>query len=207
MTPQVPDSEPKEIIIGETVKWRSSDPDYSPTDGWALKYYLRGPGSGTGKGLNLTEDDAIAVDGSSWLITIPSTTLDPDADPLPPASDQLAAGDYYWERWVEQGAEKYLRDRGKVIVKQSLAVTDAATVYDGRSETKKTLDAIRAAMAGRATAAQSERTIGNTTIRFMTMADLLIAETRWQQLYNQEVRAERLRNGAPFLQNVNIRLR
>lgn len=85
-----------------------------------------------------------------------------------------------------------------------LPVRDAAT-FSPASTVKETLDAIRAAIAGVATRAQRTRTIGNTTIEFMSMQDLIIAETRWQQLYNAERRAERLRNGEPFFKNVQTR--
>jgi hypothetical protein len=192
----IPTIEPSEIIIGETVKWSIGDSDYSPADGWALQYLLRGPASGTGKGLDLTESNCIDARDSDWLMTIPATET---GDPLPPATDQLVAGDYYWERWVTKAAETYRRGAGKIIVKQSLSAITTSTAYDGRSEVKQTLDAIRAAIAGRATAAQQERTIDNTTIRFMTIPDLMIAETKWQQLYNQEVRRARAARGeSPF---------
>lgn len=193
MSAQIPTSEPFEIIIGETVKWSISDPDYSPADGWALKEYLRGPGSG----LNLTEADCIAVDGSAWLITIPAHDT---GDPLPPATDQLGAGDYYWERWVEKGAEKYRRASGKTIVKQSLASVATNSTYDGRSEVKQTLDAIRAAIARVATQAQLERTIAGTTIRFMSIDDLEKAEAKYVRLYNRE-----LRKGRPPFRTISTR--
>lgn len=85
-----------------------------------------------------------------------------------------------------------------------IPVRDAVT-FSPASNVKQTLDAIRAAIANRATASQQERTIGNTTIRFMTIPDLIVAETKFQQLYNQERRSERLRNGEPFFKTVHTR--
>jgi hypothetical protein len=85
-----------------------------------------------------------------------------------------------------------------------IPVRDSST-FSQPSEVKATLDAIRAAIARVATAAQRSRSIGGTTIEFMSMQDLIIAETKWQQLYNQERRAERLRSGAPFFKNVHTR--
>jgi hypothetical protein len=201
---EIPTFEPAEIIIGETVKWRISFTGYSPVDGWALTYYLRGAGAG----FNLTEDDCIAVDGTGWLVTIPAVTTTPEGeDPPPPgpATDQLTAGDYYREAWVEKADEKYRVSSGKTIAKQSLATVETDEAYDGRSAVKKTLDAIRAAIAGRATAAEQSRTVANTTIQFMTMQDLMIAETRWQQLYNQEVRRARAARGESAFRMVRTR--
>jgi hypothetical protein len=85
-----------------------------------------------------------------------------------------------------------------------IPVRDAST-FSGPSQTKTILDAIRAAMAKSATRAQLRKQIGDKTIEYMSMSELLIAETRFQQLYNQERRSERIRQGAPFLKNVHTR--
>jgi hypothetical protein len=85
-----------------------------------------------------------------------------------------------------------------------IPVRDSAT-FSGPSETKAILDAIRAAMAKSGTRAQLRKQIGDKTIEYMSMSELLIAETRFQQLYNQERRSERIRQGAPFLKNVHTR--
>jgi hypothetical protein len=199
MTPQIPTSEPPEIIIGETVKWRKSLADYKAGDGWALAYYFRGPSSGVGKGLDI-EGDLVAVDGDDWLITIPATSNGDD-----PSTSNLGAGAYYWQGWVTKDGEQHQVAEGKATVKPNLFDLETSAAYDGRSEVKKTLDAIRAAIAGRATAGQQERAIGNTTIRFMTIADLVIAETKFQQLYNQEVRRARAARGESAFRMVRTR--
>ncbi len=202
MSAQIPTSEPVEITIGQTLKWRKSLADYKASDGWALAYYFRGPASGTGKGLDIEGDPLVVADGSDWLITIPATSTDDD-----PSTSNLGAGVYYWQAWVTKDDEEFQVGDGKTTVKPNLFDLDAGATYDGRSEVKQTLDAIRAAIAGRATAAQQQRTIANTTIQFMTITELMLAEKRFQQLYNQELRAERIANGQPAFQNVYLRFK
>jgi hypothetical protein len=85
-----------------------------------------------------------------------------------------------------------------------IPVRDAAT-FSPTSNVKATLDAIRAALAKNATRAQLRRSIGDKSIEFMSVSELLVAETRFQQLYNQQRRAEKARQGAPFLKNLHAR--
>lgn len=198
MSAQIPTTEPVEITVGQTLKWRKSLNDYKASDGWSLSYYFRGAGAG----LDIEGDPLVVADGGDWLITIPATSSGDD-----PSTSNLAAGPYYWQAWVAKDDEEYQVGEGKTTVKPNLFDLETTAAYDGRSEVKQTLDAIRAAIAGRATAAQQERTIGSTTIRFMTVPDLLLAEKRFQQLYNQEVRRERVAKGLPAVQNVYIRFR
>lgn len=83
-------------------------------------------------------------------------------------------------------------------------VRDSAT-FSQASNLKETLEAIRAAIAKNATRAQLRRTIGDKAIEWMSIDELLKAETRYQQLYNQEKRNERTRAGEPFVKNIHAR--
>lgn len=196
MSAPVPTFEPSEIIIGETVKWRKSLGDYLAGDGWVLSYYFRGVGAG----LDIEGGTLVAVDGDGWLVTIPATSTGDD-----PSTSNLSAGAYYWQAWVAKSGEEYMVGEGKATVKPNLFDLAAADTYDGRSEIKQTLDAIRATIAKRATAAQLRRSIGNTQIEFMSMTELMIAETKWQQLYNQEVRRARAAKGESAFRMVHTR--
>lgn len=40
----IPETEPTEIIAGDTLRWNKTLTDYPADDGWVLKYSLRGPG-------------------------------------------------------------------------------------------------------------------------------------------------------------------
>src|SRR5215831_7826948 len=69
-------------------------------------------------------------------------------------------------------------------------VRDAATFVD-TSDLQATLEAIRAAIAQTATRAQLRRQIGDKAIEWMTPEQLIAAETRFQQLYNDALRKSR----------------
>jgi len=85
-----------------------------------------------------------------------------------------------------------------------IPVRDAGT-FNQASTIKETLDAIRAAIAGNATRAQRSRQVGDKRIDWMTPQELIVAETRFQQLYNQEKRNEAIRAGEPFMKTVHTR--
>lgn len=187
----IPTDEPTQITQGETIKWSKSFSGYPASAGWALKYYFRGPGAG----LNLDiPGGAIAISGDGWIVTI-------DSD----ATKTLGAGMNYWQAWLENAGDNLLASEGRTKVEAGLDAIDPGEPYDGRSEVKKTLDAIRAAIAGRATQAQLRRSIAGTMIEFLSITELLAAETRWSQLYNAEVRSERTQAGEPFMATIHTR--
>jgi hypothetical protein len=192
MSTPIPTNEPTQITQGATVKWSKSFADYPASGGWNLKYYFRGPGAG----LDLdVAGGAIVVNGDGWIVTIDNSQ-----------SASLGAGINYWQAWIDNGGgESYVLGEGRTQVDAGLGSVDSGAPYDGRSEIKKTLDAIRAAIAGRATQAQLRRSIAGTMIEFMSITELLAAETRWTQLYNAEIRGERVQAGEPLMATIHTR--
>lgn len=189
----VPNYIPGEITKGETVEWQTTSTEYPPADGWTLTTYFRCNAANSGV------DVVASVDGSDYLSTM---TL---------ADSAKLTGRVDWQAWVSKGAEETLERHqigsGFLEAKPGFVSIDADDAHDGRSAVKQTLDAIRAALTKTATRAQLERTVGNKTIRWMSIEELIKAETRFQQLYNQELQADQLRNGGSFLPNVYIRLK
>lgn len=128
MPPTVlPSTEPARLPAGDTWRWTRTDPDYTPADGWALKYAFRGHDA-----LNVT---AVAlVDGTGWEITV--TAAD---------SGKLTAGDYEWTRWVEKAGERYTRGAGVLVVSPNL---DTALAGERVSWAQKTLTVLEQFFAG-----------------------------------------------------------
>jgi hypothetical protein len=112
---------------------------------------------------------------------------------------------YQWQAWVEKGSEKHLVDSGQTKCKAALGPVNASAVFDGRSEIKKILDAIDAAIKKKATADQLEYVIGSRQLRRYSMTELIALRTQYAKLYSQELRAEKLKQGAPFFKNINVR--
>jgi hypothetical protein len=144
------------------------------------------------------------VDTSTWELPDDLVKVDDDKNPTSTSieidfTSAIIGRNYTCYNTVTISPSGQRRRRAMII-----PVRDAAT-FSQASTAKATLDAIRAAMAKTATRAQLRRTIGDKSIEWMSMSELLIAETKFQQLYNQERRNEKIRQGAPFLKNVHTR--
>lgn len=180
------DQEPERLVTGATAQWRKISTDYPATDGWEMAYYFR---KAEGDGFNVTAE----ADGSDYLATIEST-----------ATESLTAGTFSWQCWVINGAVKYLVDSGKLVMSAGFDPS-ATTQVDGRSEVKKILDAIDAMIGKRANKIQQEYVLGNRQMKYIPIPDLIALRTQYAHLYNEEVRAERLRKGGPFFKNILVR--
>jgi hypothetical protein len=195
-TPTIPTVEPIEFAIGETLKWRKTFKDYKASDGWDLSYYLRG----AGPGLDIEGTNFVVVDGDSFLVTIPAESTG-DA----PSTSNLTAGTYYWQAYVSLSGERYKVGDGQFAVKANLFDATVSAAYDGRTANEVALAAVRAALAQKATADQLSYTIGNRQVQRYSLTELIALESRLTQLVNQDRRAEGLREGLPFFQNVHAR--
>lgn len=179
--------EPKTFIQGETLKWKRSFSDYPAGDGWVLVYYFRGAGSGF--------DAAATVDGNDYLVTVPTAT-----------TSACAVGDYEWQAWFSKDGEKHLADSGRVAVKAGLNSLETSATFDGRSEAEKTLTAIRAMLANKATLDQQSYVIGNRQLNRIPIADLLMLEKRYVMIVSRERQAARIKKGGKFFKTVHIRM-
>jgi hypothetical protein len=126
MAIDIPLTEPARIRAGDTVTWRKSLGDYPATDGWTLYYRL----------INATAkiDITASADGADHLVSIAKTT-----------SDDYVAGDYVLVAWVANGTERVSLPGGRIKIDPDLAAVSAAG-YDSRTQAKKMLDAIDAAL-------------------------------------------------------------
>lgn len=180
--------EPTEITIGETLTWTKSLSDYLPADGWTLTYYFRG----AGKGFNAEATE----ETGAFLINVAATV-----------TAEMSAGVYSWQAFVSKDDEKFLVDSGEVTAKAGFLVVDPTMTVDNRSEIKKTLDAIDAAIKGKATKDQMEYAIGNRQLKRYSISELIEARTLYAKLYSQERRTEKLKQGAPFAKTIRVRFK
>jgi hypothetical protein len=183
----VPTFEPESFIVGESLSWTKTLDGYSAADGYALKYYFRAPG-GTGFDVTAT------ADGSGWAISVPASD-----------TQGLAAGSIYWQAEVTKGSERHIVEEGTSTVRQRLGALTATTAFDGRTQAERDLEAVRAALAGNLDVA--EYTIAGRTLKRRTKEDLIKLEHNLAMRVATERRAARLRDGAPFFQNVTVRFK
>jgi hypothetical protein len=176
--------EPKEIISGDTVAWTAeADSDYKASDGWALTYYLNGPSR-----LAITG----VADGDNWTVTITAAE-----------SAALTVGIYELQARVSKASEAYTQSVTKLEVLANPATQVAG--YEARSHNQIALDAINAAIEGRATHAEQAVTIGAKSIQYMTFEELITAKMKYERFVESDEAAERVNKGLQSGRQVGVR--
>ena len=127
MAIDIPTTEPARVRAGDTITWRKSLGDYPATSGWTLYYRL----------INADNkiDITAAADGADHLVSVANGT-----------SALWVAGDYVSIAWVDDGTQRASLPSGRIVVLPNLAAISAVGGYDGRTQAKKMLDAIDAAL-------------------------------------------------------------
>lgn len=188
MAIDIPDTEPAKVRAGDTITWRKSLADYPASDGWTLYYRLI---SATAK-----FDITAAADGADHLVTVAKST-----------SATYTAGDYVLVAWVADGTERVSLGQGRITVLPDLAAVSAAG-YDARSQAKKMLDAIDAALLSLSSgerlavveAEMASRRIKYDVNGLMKLRNLYAAQVR------AEENAERAALGLGSRNKLNVRL-
>ena len=167
----IPVNEPLSIRSGNTVKWRKSLSDYPANDGWALTYTLTLQ-SDFSKRLQV----AAVVDGADFVTTL--TAVQTAAMP---------AGTYNLFGSVSKSGERYDVFAGTIEIKPDLA---SLLTGDHRSDIKRKLDAIEAAIEGKATVDQLSLSINGRSITRYSLAEMLTLRDRLKADYQKELQAE-----------------
>ena len=145
---------------------------------WALKYYLR------------TNSPAVGhtVTGSAyntgWEFTISSTD-----------SGNFEAGDWTWQAVISKGSESFELGRGLFTVKKSYIYTGTPTGLDGRSQAKKDLDSVKAAIRHIIDNKASEYTIGDRTFKYADLSELRKRESQLKAECVREDKADMIAQG------------
>lgn len=170
---------PQQITQGDSLSWSDSETNHlgkniSSTD-YILKYALRGSTS-----LDLTGE----AEGSGWVTSITKVQ-----------SAALSPGFYYWQAFVEKGTdEKITLGTGRVEILKDLSAVSG--VFDGRTQNRKDLDAVQAAIRAMISGgAVQEYSIGNRSFKKMTLSDLRVLESKLKFDVNQEERAQKIKDG------------
>jgi hypothetical protein len=167
---------PSQITAGDTLTFTTTLADYSAADGWVLSHVLIPRTSGS----DVLTFDATA-DGSDFDSTVAAVTT---AD--------WTAGIYTWAAYVSKAGERFTVARGTTEVLANPADTEGG--YDPRTHARKALDAINAAIEGRATHVHREYEIRvNESWRRVldtTYEDLIKAKTYYEGLVASETAAE-----------------
>lgn len=187
---------PEEIVVGDTLDFGVSVPDYPATAGWTLKYRLT-PRFATPPTPPVTL--TAAPDGSDYRITVgPATT------------SLWTAGAYTWARWVEKsGARQTLNESGQLLMKADPATTNQG--FDSRSHARKVLEAIQAILEDRSSSTQRELvayTIGSRSQQFDqadTKASLIELKSKYEWLVANEDARDAIAAGLPNPRLIRVR--
>lgn len=158
-----------QLIAGTTWQWSQLVEGYSAADGYALTYLFAGPAK-------LSIDATADADGVGFV-------LEAAAD----KTKALAPGSYAWAAVITKDAFRVEIARGAVEIVADLA--DMAAGADTRSHVKRTLDAIRAVLEGRAGRIEAEYQINGRLVRLMPPSELREWEKEYAARYRQELRA------------------
>lgn len=166
-------AEPLSFTRGDTVTWTKDLADYPANQSWVLKYYFRGP---------QVIDITAAASGASHLVTIAAA-----------ASATYIAGRYSWQARVEKGAEKFTVDSGTITIDADMA--SLVGTYDGRTASKKMLDAVELMLSGKATSDVKEYEIEGRKLARYEWADLIMLRDKLRAEVAAEERTAKIEAG------------
>jgi hypothetical protein len=171
--------EPTVIVKGERITWTRTFCDYSAAE-YTLQYRFRG--AATGVNVTATADGA---DFDVDLTAVLSATFG-------------GTGVYKWQAWLTEIAAStntFVVAEGRVRV--DAGFVSATTAVEVRTIAKQTLDAITAAMLGRASSTQLEWEIttpaGSRRIKSMSAKELTDMQSYYTRIVAREDADERVR--------------
>tara|TARA_B100000614_G_scaffold179419_1_gene160217 strand:- start:1214 stop:1792 length:579 start_codon:yes stop_codon:yes gene_type:complete len=177
---------PSKIRAGDFIQWKLNatndvygNPISSPD--WTVSYFLRTNKSKVGTSVQST------ADGDDFKFEIPSST-----------TVQFSQGDWFYQAVASKsGNQKQTIATGKFEVLPSLEFTGTTPrPFDGRSDTRKTLDLINKAIDDIvANGGVQEYKIGTRSAKKYELGELYILRTKYLAQLRLEEQAETMANG------------
>lgn len=156
---------PKKITAGTTFNRLMVNANYPASDGWLVKFYLRGS----------TQSDFTSTDeGDNHRLLISAST-----------TATWQAGNYAYTLRVEKSGEVVELESGNIQVMPDIAAMEAG--YDARTQAEKALEAIEAVLAGRASKDQERYRINDRELYRTPIPDLI----KLRGFYAAQVNRER----------------
>ena len=174
---------PSLFTSGDTIKWRDSSSlnwlNESVTSGdYTLKYYMRSPGG-----------DAHTVTGTAW-----GTGWEFEISAM--YSAEFDPGIWYFKSVATKSSETVTLDSGQFEVKESLTYTGSSPgPYDGRTQVKKDLDDVTAAIRSIIKDKAKSYSIGNRTFTRLDLPELRSRESQLKAEVVRERKADMIANG------------
>ncbi|NDG63973.1 MAG: hypothetical protein EBY29_11005 [Planctomycetes bacterium] len=180
---------PTVIYAGDTVKWNQpSTSSYASSAGWTCAFDLR----------HNSGNDALTVAGVSdgsggWNFTITA------------AQSAALHIDYHWYQiTVSKNGERYTLETGEIQLVGNLPASGAN--FDGRSQTEIDLEAVQTAIRARITGGEvQEYSIGNRSLKKISVNDLMNLELRLKSDLAAERRKKRIEQGLDSGRSVYVK--
>ena len=130
---------PATITAGDSIAWTITRDDFPASDGWALSFvFINGSAKIAMASTADGDRHAIAVDATTTAVYVP--------------------GKYTYAGFATKGTVRHTIERGHLEVLPDLA---AQATYDGRAWYDKAIEALEAAIAGRADKTQMSQVLPN----------------------------------------------
>lgn len=170
---------PASIYKGDTVKFNiPATPDYASNQSWVSTFVLK-----HNTGNDSITDTGVADGAGGWDFTLTDEET---------ATLHVAA--HWYQLYVTKSGERYTLEQGQIRVIGNVA--GAGNTYDGRSQAQIDLESVQAAIRTKITGgAVAEYTIGNRSLKSMSMPDLIALESKLRADVSREARAERIAKG------------
>ena len=169
---------PSKIFAGDKLEFTESDGDYKASNGWAMKYVLINAS-------NKITDLVSVASGDDHLFSITSLI-----------SAAWVKGTYQWERYAEKSGTIEKLNRGTVVIEPDII---ALATYDFRTHARKTLEALEAAIEGRADKAQLSIQMSvrgsSRGLQYLSHDELIRARNYYKILVQQEEQQELIEQG------------
>lgn len=180
---------PRTIVAGDSITWRDV----------AMKDNLGNQVS------SLTHILTYAIRGTQNL-TLTSTSYQNGWETTITAAQSitLTGSTYYWQAYATEGINRITLGAGQLTIEKNFSTQTAP--FDGRTQAKKDLDAVVAAIrAIISNNAVQEYTIGNRSVKKMSMTDLIMLRDQLRYEVVVEQKAEMKANGLGDPHNLFVR--
>jgi len=187
LTITIPTIEPASITAGLSYTWTIDLPDYLPSDGNTLKYYL------LKNGYQIIINASTNPDADNFIIEVTSLL-----------STGYNDGDYQFKLVVFDVDSNGTEIRtGKMTINPNFIT--ATSGKDIRTHSRITLDNIQATIRRGTLKGEKSYSIGGRNLERFSWEELLKAEAKYKQYVLQEEQADKLKNGLGNSSKIMVR--
>lgn len=174
MAYQIPTTEPEELVVGDSWKWKKTLADYPASDGWVLSYAFRSSGKPV---IDITS----SADGDDHSVSVAAT-----------GTVVFQAGTYHWQSRVTKGADVHTIATGRTKILSDLSASDPS--HDPRFHVEKVLAAIEANIEGIASKEEKELEVGGLRLSLAGRDELIRLRSHYIAELKKLEFSEALRN-------------